>query len=266
MQSVIGENASDEAVREYVWSTLKGGQVVPGYGHAVLRKTDPRYMAQREFALKHLPEDSLFKLVNQVYTIVPDVLLEVSVGFLSLYSSPQLGTQAGKAKNPWPNVDAHSGVLLTHYGLTQMEFYTVLFGVSRAFGVAAQLIWDRALGARVYISAPHPRTAVLDHFCSTGASQVVLHRLHPEDVCQQKLIGLSDTRLAFRIFTILRTLFRILFVRGPPEFRLILTTLLTPSCPMCAPCSRPSDRKLGFSILTRLMRRLVNYVVQHAKL
>ncbi|KAI0709868.1 citrate synthase [Earliella scabrosa] len=130
MQSKIGENASDEAVREYVWSTLKGGQVVPGYGHAVLRKTDPRYMAQREFALKHLPDDPMFKLVNQVYNIVPNVLLE-----------------AGKAKNPWPNVDAHSGVLLTHYGLDQMNFYTVLFGVSRAFGVAAQLIWDRALGA-----------------------------------------------------------------------------------------------------------------------
>ncbi|KAJ6607346.1 citrate synthase [Mycena sp. CBHHK59/15] len=130
MQSKIGENATDNAVKEYVWSTLKGGQVVPGYGHAVLRKTDPRYTAQREFALKHLPEDPLFKLVGQIYNIVPDILLE-----------------AGKAKNPWPNVDAHSGVLLTHYGLTQMQFYTVLFGVSRAFGVAAQLIWDRALGA-----------------------------------------------------------------------------------------------------------------------
>ncbi|RPD60971.1 citrate synthase [Lentinus tigrinus ALCF2SS1-7] len=130
MQSKIGENATDDAVREYVWSTLKGGQVVPGYGHAVLRKTDPRYTAQREFALKHLPNDPLFKLVSQVFNIVPGVLLE-----------------AGKAKNPWPNVDAHSGALLTHYGLTQMQFYTVLFGVSRAFGVAAQLIWDRALGA-----------------------------------------------------------------------------------------------------------------------
>ena len=83
MQGSIGENASDEAVREYVWSTLKSGQVVPGYGHAVLRKTDPRYMAQREFALKHLAEDPLFKLVSQVYTIVPDVLLEVSAGFTS---------------------------------------------------------------------------------------------------------------------------------------------------------------------------------------
>jgi len=130
MQSKIGEDATDEAVKDYVWSTLKGGQVVPGYGHAVLRKTDPRYTAQREFALKHLPDDPLFKLVGQIYNIVPDILLE-----------------AGKAKNPWPNVDAHSGVLLAHYGLKEMQFYTVLFGVSRALGVTAQLIWDRALGA-----------------------------------------------------------------------------------------------------------------------
>ncbi|KAG5719975.1 hypothetical protein E4T56_gene6874 [Termitomyces sp. T112] len=130
MQAKIGEDASDEAVSEYVWETLKSGQVVPGYGHAVLRKTDPRYTAQREFALKHLPEDKLFKLVGQIFNIVPDILLK-----------------AGKAKNPWPNVDAHSGVLLSYYGLTQMQYYTVLFGVSRAFGVAAQLIWDRALGA-----------------------------------------------------------------------------------------------------------------------
>ncbi|KAL9714327.1 citrate (Si)-synthase [Leucoagaricus gongylophorus] len=130
MQAKIGEEPSDQEVKDYIWSTLKAGQVVPGYGHAVLRKTDPRYTAQREFALKHLPDDKNFKLVGQIYKLVPDILLE-----------------AGKAKNPWPNVDAHSGVLLTHYGLTQMQYYTVLFGVSRAFGVSAQLIWDRALGA-----------------------------------------------------------------------------------------------------------------------
>jgi citrate synthase len=79
MQSKIGEDASDEAVKEYVWSTLKGGQVVPGYGHAVLRKTDPRYVAQREFALKHLPNDKLFKLVSQIYNVVPNILLEVRI-------------------------------------------------------------------------------------------------------------------------------------------------------------------------------------------
>ncbi|GJJ08236.1 citrate (Si)-synthase [Clathrus columnatus] len=130
MRSKLGDNASDEDVKEYVWSTLKGGQVVPGYGHAVLRKTDPRYVAQREFALKYMPDDPLFKLVGQIYKLVPGILLE-----------------AGKAKNPYPNVDAHSGVLLTHYGLNQMKFYTVLFGISRALGVMPQIIWDRALGA-----------------------------------------------------------------------------------------------------------------------
>lgn len=86
MQAKIGENASDDAVKEYVWSTLKGGQVVPGYGHAVLRKTDPRYTAQREFALKHLPDDPLFKLVGQIYNIVPGILLEVRSASPEFYS------------------------------------------------------------------------------------------------------------------------------------------------------------------------------------
>ncbi|KZT02902.1 citrate synthase [Laetiporus sulphureus 93-53] len=149
MQSKLGENASDEAVKEYVWSTLKAGQVVPGYGHAVLRKTDPRYMAQREFALKHLPDDPMFKLVAQVFKIVPDILLA-----------------AGKAKNPWPNVDAHSGVLLAHYGLTEMQFYTVLFGVSRAFGVSAQLIWDRALGAPIERPKSYSTAAIQKMFAN----------------------------------------------------------------------------------------------------
>ncbi|CAG8518424.1 11981_t:CDS:2 [Gigaspora rosea] len=129
MKDVIGESPSDETVKEYVWNTLKSGKVVPGYGHAVLRKTDPRYTAQRDFALKHLPNDPLFKLVSQLYNIVPGVLLE-----------------HGRTKNPWPNVDAHSGVLLQYYGLVEQNYYTVLFGVSRSLGVLSQLIWDRALG------------------------------------------------------------------------------------------------------------------------
>jgi len=120
---------TDESISEEVWNTLNSGQVVPGYGHAVLRKTDPRYTCQREFALKHMPNDEGFKLVSTLYNVVPDILLE-----------------QGKAKNPWPNVDAHSGVLLQHYGFTEMNFYTVLFGVSRAMGVLPSLVWDRALG------------------------------------------------------------------------------------------------------------------------
>jgi len=129
MREEIGIGASDEQVSAYIWKTLKAGQVVPGYGHAVLRKTDPRYACQREFALKHLPDDPTFKLVGQIYNLAPGIL-----------------TEHGKTKNPWPNVDAHSGVLLQYYGFKEQEFYTVLFGVSRALGALSGLIWDRALG------------------------------------------------------------------------------------------------------------------------
>ena len=132
MKSQVGSDLSDENITKYLWDTLKSGRVVPGYGHAVLRKTDPRYVAQREFALKHLPDDAMFKLVSQVYKIAPGVL-----------------TEHGKTKNPYPNVDAHSGVLLQYYGLTEQSFYTVLFGVSRALGVLPQLIIDRSYGAPI---------------------------------------------------------------------------------------------------------------------
>ena len=86
LQTKLGEEPSDETIKEYIWSTLKAGQVIPGYGHAVLRKTDPRYTAQREFALKHMPDDKLFRLVGQIYQLAPDILLEVSIR-CSLYLS-----------------------------------------------------------------------------------------------------------------------------------------------------------------------------------
>jgi len=129
MKKLGGKLPTKEELSKALWDTLNSGQVIPGYGHAVLRKTDPRYVAQREFALKHMPEDELFKLVSMIYEVAPDIL-----------------TKHGKAKNPWPNVDAHSGVLQWYYGVREYDFYTVLFGVSRAMGVLAQLVWDRALG------------------------------------------------------------------------------------------------------------------------
>eukprot|EP00111_Clytia_hemisphaerica_P023639 TCONS_00069691-protein len=124
----VGFDLTTDQMREYIRETLKKS-VVPGYGHAVLRKTDPRYTCQREFALKHLPNDPLFKVVGQLYEVVPDELKAL-----------------GKVANPWPNVDAHSGVLLQYYGMTEMNYYTVLFGVSRALGVLPSLVWDRAFG------------------------------------------------------------------------------------------------------------------------
>lgn len=62
LQKEIGSEPTDEKLKEFINKTLKSGQVVPGYGHAVLRKTDPRYTCQRDFAQKHLPNDPLFKV------------------------------------------------------------------------------------------------------------------------------------------------------------------------------------------------------------
>lgn len=132
MMKTVGENPTKAEMEKFVWDTLNSGQVVPGYGHAVLRKTDPRYTAQREFSLKHLPNDPIFKVVSLMYDVVPPILQE-----------------QGKAKNPWPNVDAHSGVIQWHYGVREYDFYTVMFGVGRAFGVLSNIIWDRALGQAI---------------------------------------------------------------------------------------------------------------------
>lgn len=116
------------ALRQFAWDTLNSGQVIPGYGHAVLRKTDPRYTAQLEFGKKYFPEDEIFRLAALVYEVVPDVLRE-----------------QGKAKDPWPNVDAISGSLQYHFGVREFDFYTVIFGVSRILGISANAVWARVL-------------------------------------------------------------------------------------------------------------------------
>ena len=131
MQKTVGENFSEQDVKDYLWSILKSGRVVPGYGHAVLRKPDPRFEALIDFAAnrKEIADNPLFQLVKKNSEIAPGVLLE-----------------HGKTKNPYPNVDSSSGVLFHHYGFHETLYYTVTFGVSRGLGPLAQLIWDRALG------------------------------------------------------------------------------------------------------------------------
>ena len=129
MDSMGGKIPTEDEMKKFVMDTLDSGKVIPGFGHAVLRKTDPRYTAQREFCLKNLPEDPIFKYVDLLYKVVPDILLA-----------------KGKAKNPWPNVDAQSGVIQWHYGVKEYEFYTVLFGIGRSLGICSNIIWARALG------------------------------------------------------------------------------------------------------------------------
>jgi citrate synthase len=118
-----------DQIADYVNSTLAAGQVIPGYGHAVLRQPDPRFVAQKVFAKENIKDDEIVNIVWELFEVVPEILKGL-----------------GKVKNPWPNVDAHSGAILVHYGLKEFQFYTVLFGVSRALGVLAAQCWSRALG------------------------------------------------------------------------------------------------------------------------
>ncbi len=129
IEGLEGKEPTEEVIKEALWATLNSGQVIPGYGHAVLRKTDPRYVSQMEFCQKNLPDYPLFKVINMIYKVAPGVLME-----------------QGKAKNPWPNVDAQSGVIQWYYGVEEYPFYTVLFGIGRALGTLTNIVWDRALG------------------------------------------------------------------------------------------------------------------------
>jgi len=151
-----GVEPTKELITKALWDTLNAGQVIPGYGHAVLRKTDPRYMSQREFCLATpgLKVDPLFKVVSMIFEVAPGVL-----------------TEHGKAKNPWPNVDAQSGVIQWYYGLREWDFYTVLFGVGRALGCMANITWDRALGYAI----ERPKsvtTAMLEQWAAEGGRKL----------------------------------------------------------------------------------------------
>jgi citrate synthase len=98
---------------------------------------------QLDFANKYMPDAKYIKVVRDIYEVIPDVLLST-----------------GKVKNPWPNVDAISGSLLSSYGITEHGIYTVLFGVSRALGVLSSLVWDRLYG----LGIERPKSQPLSYF------------------------------------------------------------------------------------------------------
>lgn len=137
----FGGAPSEEQIREYAFETLRAGKVIPGYGHAVLRVTDPRFEGFHQFGSKHMPEDPVFKTVSRVFNVVPKVLEE--------FSAERVAQGKNPIANFWPNVDAGSGSLLYHYGLKEFPYYTVLFSVSRVMGMLAQLVWNRAMGTAI---------------------------------------------------------------------------------------------------------------------
>ena len=118
-----------EQIEKFTWDTLNAGKVIPGYGHAVLRVTDPRYTAFLKFGREHCMDSDVFQTVSRVFDVVPGVLKQIT-----------------KIKNPWPNVDAGSGSLLYYYGMEEFSYYTVLFSISRALGICSQAVVARAMG------------------------------------------------------------------------------------------------------------------------
>ncbi len=130
IRDIYGENPTETQIEEFMWETLNKGKVIPGYGHPVLRNIDPRFEVQYEFGKKYFADDELFQLAEKVFHVAPRVLKE-----------------HGKARNPWPNIDAISGTLLYHCGIKEYDFYTVLFGVGRLLGLTANLVWLRALSS-----------------------------------------------------------------------------------------------------------------------
>ncbi|MFP4527288.1 MAG: citrate (Si)-synthase [Candidatus Kapaibacterium sp.] len=125
----FGGAPTEEQLEKFAWDTLESGKVIPGYGHAVLRITDPRFDAFLEFGKKNFPDDPVFQTVERVFNVVPGVLRQIK-----------------KISDPWPNVDAGSGALLYHFGMTEFSYYTVLFSISRALGICSQAVVARAMG------------------------------------------------------------------------------------------------------------------------
>ena len=144
------DEPTDTQIANYIEQTLIQGRVVPGYGHAVLRITDPRFTVQQQFAEKYTVNDKLINTVNAIYRVAPPIL-----------------EATGKIKNPWPNVDAISGALLNHYDITESGFYTVLFGVSRSLGVLSSLVFDRVYG----LPLERPSSQTLSWFMNKAGIQ-----------------------------------------------------------------------------------------------
>jgi citrate synthase len=137
-----------EVMTKFAQDTLKAGKVIPGFGHGALRITDPRYTIQSEFAQENFPDDPLYKLAKVCFQAIPPVL-----------------QATGKVKSPWPNVDALSGCCMAQYGLTQEDYYTVVFAVSRALGCTSNLVWSRVMGLPI----ERPKSVTLDWLMEKSA-------------------------------------------------------------------------------------------------
>lgn len=122
----VGPNFDAAAVAQLIRQKLANKEVVYGFGHAVLRVEDPRARVLRTLGEELCPHDTNFRMVKLLAEVGPAILKENA-----------------KIADPHPNVDSASGSLLMACGLGNPDYYTVLFGLSRVVGIAAQIVYER---------------------------------------------------------------------------------------------------------------------------
>ncbi|MBA2626776.1 MAG: citrate synthase, partial [Gemmatimonadales bacterium] len=122
----VGDKLNAEGVSDLIRQRLANKELIFGFGHAVLRVEDPRARALRATGEELCPNDTNFRMVKLLAEVGPPVLAANS-----------------KMADPYPNVDSASGSLLMACGLTDPDYYTVLFGLSRVVGIAAQIVYER---------------------------------------------------------------------------------------------------------------------------
>ncbi len=132
LQQDLPSGVDQAFLRQILRDRLASGRVIPGFGHAVLRLQDPRFEILSSRASALFAGEPLFLLARQVYQAGTQVLVE-----------------HGRARNPYPNVDAITGVVLNLSGIRELEFYTVLFGVSLSIGMLAQYVISRGIGSPI---------------------------------------------------------------------------------------------------------------------
>lgn len=126
MADELGPKATPVQVEELLRKRLANHKLIFGFGHAVLRVEDPRATVLYGMAEEHYPDDPLVGMALLLRLVGPKVLSE----------NPKIA-------DPYPNVDAISGTLLSASGFPYPEYYTVLFGLSRCVGIARQIVYER---------------------------------------------------------------------------------------------------------------------------
>ncbi len=124
--AALPKKPTESDVETYLQEALAKGEVIPGFGHAVLRIEDPRATIFYKIAEEKYGNDPLVKMALLLRAVGPRVLKE----------NP-------KIQDPYPNTDAISGTLLSAAGFPYPEYYTVLFGLARVVGISIQIVYER---------------------------------------------------------------------------------------------------------------------------